>query len=153
MPHSNATMRLKRALEKLNFVLAKAISCLVTHGNAAGLPMAKERHFKNWICAFYRLFFQNQYCWHFDFLINQIFWEVFIIFKNWGIGVKYCWNYEPSKLLLHFIKYRLHQLNNKHIEIAVRYKKIQFFAKSYFEKKYLVKFEMFWVTQHKMKSF
>ena len=22
-------------------------------------------------------------------------------FKNWGIGVNYCWNYGPSKLLLH----------------------------------------------------
>ena len=30
-----------------------------------------------------------------------------------------CWNYGPSKLLLHFIEYRLDQLNNKHTKIAV----------------------------------
>ena len=34
--------------------------------------------------------------------------------KNWGIWVNYCWNYGPSKLLLHFIEYRLDQLNSKH---------------------------------------
>ena len=37
---------------------------------------------------------------------------MFIIFKKWGIGVNYCWNYGPSKLLLHFIEYRLDQLNS-----------------------------------------
>ena len=39
--------------------------------------------------------------------------------KKWGIGVNYCWNYGPSKLLLHFIEYRLDQLNSKHTKIAV----------------------------------
>ena len=39
--------------------------------------------------------------------------------KNWGIGVCYCWNYGSSKSLLHFIEYRLDQLNNKHTKIAV----------------------------------
>ena len=34
--------------------------------------------------------------------------------KKWGIGVNYCWNYGPSKLLLHFTEYRLDQLNSKH---------------------------------------
>ena len=46
--------------------------------------------------------------------------------KNWGIGVYCCWNYEPSKLLLHFIEYRLDQLNNKHTKIAVN-SAIQYF--------------------------
>ena len=41
------------------------------------------------------------------------------ILKKWGIGVNYCWNYVPSKLLLHFIEYRLDQLNSKHTKIAV----------------------------------
>ena len=36
-----------------------------------------------------------------------------------GIGVKYCWNYRSSKLLLHFIEYHLDQLNSKLIKIAV----------------------------------
>ena len=42
-------------------------------------------------------------------------------FKNWEIGINYCWNYGPSKLLLHFIKYCLDQLNNKHKKIAVNH--------------------------------
>ena len=57
--------------------------------------------------------------------------------KNWGIGVNYCWNYGPSKLLLHFIEYRLDQLNNKHTKIAVNLT-IQFFE-SHYQKKCQVK--------------
>ena len=36
------------------------------------------------------------------------------------------WNYRPPKLLLHFIKYRLDQLNNKHTKIALNLR-IQYF--------------------------
>ena len=39
--------------------------------------------------------------------------------KNGGIGVNYCGNSGPLKLLLHFIEYRLDQLNNKHTKTAV----------------------------------
>ena len=39
--------------------------------------------------------------------------------KNWGIRVNYCWNCEPSKLLLYFIEYYLDQLNNNHTKVAV----------------------------------
>ena len=39
--------------------------------------------------------------------------------KNWVIGVKYCPNYGLSKLLLHFIEYRLDQLKNNHTKIAL----------------------------------
>ena len=39
--------------------------------------------------------------------------------RNWGIGVNYCWNYGSLKLLLHFIEYRLDQLNSKHTKTAV----------------------------------
>ena len=39
--------------------------------------------------------------------------------KNWGTWVNYCWNYGPSKLLLHFIEYHLDQLNKRHTKIAV----------------------------------
>ena len=39
--------------------------------------------------------------------------------KRWGIAVNYCWNYRPSKLLLHFMEYRLDQLNSKNTKIAV----------------------------------
>ena len=58
--------------------------------------------------------------------MNQIFGQRFIIFKKWGIGVNYCWNYGSSKLLLHFIEYRLDQLNSKHTKTAVR-STIQYF--------------------------
>ena len=46
--------------------------------------------------------------------------------KNWGIGVNYCWNYGPLKLLFHFIEYRLDQLNSTHKNIAVN-SAIQYF--------------------------
>ena len=58
-------------------------------------------------------------------------------FKNWALGVNYCWNYGLSKLLLHFIEYRLDQLNNKHTKIAVN-SKIQYFE-GRFQKKCLLK--------------
>ena len=46
--------------------------------------------------------------------------------KKWRVVVNYCWNYGPSKLLLHFIEYRLDQLNSKHTKIAVN-SAIQYF--------------------------
>ena len=55
---------------------------------------------------------------------------------NRGIGVAYCWNYGPSKLLLPFIEYRLDQLNN-HTIIAVN-STIHLFESRY-QKKYLLK--------------
>ena len=64
-------------------------------------------------------------------------WQRIIIFEKW----RYCWNYRPSKLLLHFIEYRLDQLNNKHTKTAVN-STIQFFE-SRNQKKYLVKFLSF----------
>ena len=42
--------------------------------------------------------------------------------KNWGLGVNYCWNYGPSKLLLHFIEYPLDQLNSKHRKSSIKLK-------------------------------
>ena len=47
-------------------------------------------------------------------------------FKNWGLWVNYCWNYGSAKLLLHFIKYSLDQLNNKHTKLATN-STIQYF--------------------------
>ena len=43
----------------------------------------------------------------------------FSYLERWGIAVNYCLNYVPWKLLPHFIKYRLDQLNSKHTKIAV----------------------------------
>ena len=39
--------------------------------------------------------------------------------KNWGTEVNCAWNYGPSKLLLHFTKYGLYQLKNKHMKTAI----------------------------------
>ena len=40
--------------------------------------------------------------------------------KKWGVVVNYCWNYGPSKLLLHFIECRLDQPNSKYTKTAVK---------------------------------
>ena len=71
------------------------------------------------LCFLVAPFFKSKNCWHLVFLMNQIFGNRFIIFKKWGIAVNYCWNYGSSKLLLHFIEYRLDQLNSKQTKIAV----------------------------------
>ena len=65
--------------------------------------------------------------------------------KKWGIAVNYCWNYGPSKLLLHFTEYRLDQLNSKHTKIAAN-STMQYFE-GCCQKKYLLK--VFWSTHHK----
>ena len=57
--------------------------------------------------------------------------------KNWGIVFYCCWNYGPSKLVLHFIEYRLDHLNKKHAKIAVN-SAIQYFE-SCCQKKCLLK--------------
>ena len=57
--------------------------------------------------------------------------------KNGGIGVNYCRNYRPSKLLIHFTEYGLGQLYNKHTKTEVN-STIQFFGNHY-RKKYLVR--------------
>ena len=57
--------------------------------------------------------------------------------QKWGVGVNYCWNYGPSKLLLHLVEYRVNQLNSKHTKIAVN-SAIQYFE-GYCQKKCLLK--------------
>ena len=57
--------------------------------------------------------------------------------KNWGVRVNYCWNYGLSKLLLHFIEYRLDQRNSEHTNIAVN-SAIQYFE-DHSQKKCLLK--------------
>ena len=65
------------------------------------------------------LLFQNKKCWYFEFLMNQIFGQRFIIFDKLRYRGQLCWSYGPSKLLLHFIEYDLDQLNKKHTKMAV----------------------------------
>ena len=64
------------------------------------------------------LFPQND-CWHLGVSVNQIFGQRSITLRKWGVVVNCWWHYGPSKLLLHFIEYRLDQLNSKHVKTAV----------------------------------
>ena len=63
---------------------------------------------------FWRLLFQIKKLLTFAILNESNIWaEVDHIEKKWGIGRIYCWNYGSSKLLLHFIEYRLDQLEQR----------------------------------------
>ena len=110
-----------------------------------GPPITKSRSFKNMknLCFFWRLLFLEKSYWHLEFLNNQIFGQRFIILRNWGIGVNYCWNYWRSKLLLHFIKYCPDQLNSKHTKTAIC-STIQYFEGRSL-KKCLLKVWSFWL--------
>ena len=66
--------------------------------------------------------------------------------KNWGIGVSYCWNYGPSKLPLHFIEYRLDQLNSKYTKIAVS--SAMQYSEGFSQKRCLLKVWSFWFIHH-----
>ena len=69
--------------------------------------------------------------------MNQYLRKGLSYLKNWGIGLNYCWNYGPSKLLLYFIEYRLDQFNNKHTKIALNSTVQYFDGRS--QKKFLLK--------------
>ena len=71
--------------------------------------------------------------------------------KNWGIGVNYCWNYGPSKLLLHFIEYRPDQLNKKLTKIVVN--STMHYCEGSSQKKCLLKVWSFGLTTTKCKMF
>ena len=112
-----------------NLELALGTTFKFYTSEAKGLKL-KLRKFWRLIFTFVEfLFFQKKNCWH---------------SASWVIGINYYRNYEPPKLLLHFIKYRLDQLNNKHAKIAAN-SIIQSF-KSHYQKK---KFGVFWPTDHK----
>ena len=71
--------------------------------------------------------------------------------RTWGIGVNYCWNYWPSKLLLHFIEYSLDQLNSKNTKTAVS-STIQYFEGRSLKKCLSKKFEVFATATTKWRS-
>ena len=78
------------------------------------------------LCFSWRLLFQKQIAdiwnfWWIKYLVKGLSY-----LKKWGVKVNLCWNYGPSKLLLHFIEYGLDQLNSKHTKIAVN-STIQYF--------------------------
>ena len=71
------------------------------------------------LCLFGHPFFKIKFAGILNFQWIKYLGRSLSYLKNWGIGVYYCWNYEPSKLLLHFTEYRIDQLNNKHTKIVV----------------------------------
>ena len=80
----------------------------------------KKRSFKNMKKLFlWQLPFQNKNCWHFKFLMNQLFEQRFIIFEKLRNRDKLLLNLRVVEVLLHFIEYCLDQLNNKHMKVAV----------------------------------
>ena len=91
--------------------------------------------------CFWRLLFQKKIAdiWNFNWI--KYLGKGLSYLKNWDIEVNYCWNYGPSKLLLHFIKYRLDQLNIKHTKTSVN-STIQDFE-DYSQKKCLLKVWIF----------
>ena len=77
---------------------------------------------KNEKNVFFEAIFSKRNCLHLEFLMNQIFEQRFIIFENWGIAVNYCWNYKPSKLLIHFTEYHLGQENSSKLDKTISWK-------------------------------
>ena len=117
------------------------------HSYQSGHQLQNNDPLKTWKDVwFLAVLFSKKNCWHFEFSMNQIFGQMFIIFEKLRYRVYYRWNYGLSKLLLHFIEYRLDQLNNKHTKIAVN-STIQY-SEDRSEKKCLLKVS--WSTHHKM---
>ena len=86
-----------------------------------GLPITKNSLLKIWkICVLLAAPFSNDKIadiWNFQWIKNLS--KGLLYLEKCGVGVNYCWSCGPSKLLLHFIQYRLDDLNSKHTKIAV----------------------------------
>ena len=93
-----------------------------------GHPLRNNNSLKIWkTCSFGGSFFKkkkNADIWNFWWI--KYLGKGLLYLKNWVTGINYCWNYRPSKLLLHFIEYRLDQHNSKHTKTAVN-SAIQYF--------------------------
>ena len=100
---------------------------------------------------FWRLLFQQNISDIWNFWWIRYLGKDLSHMKNWGVGVNYCWNYVPSKLLLHFIEYLLDYLNSKHTKTSVN-STIQYFE-GCSRKKCLLKVWKFLSIHHKMGKF
>ena len=100
------------------------------------------------LVSFWKLLFQKNIADIWNFWWIKYLGKGLSYLKKWGVEVNYCWNYGPSKLLLHFIEYRLDQLNSKHTKTAEN-STIQHFE-GCSRKKCLLKVCYFWSTHHKM---
>ena len=85
----------------------------------------------------------KKYCWHLEFLVNLIFGPSFIIFERVRCSSQLLLKLRTSKLLLHFMEYRLDQLNSKHTKTVVN-STTQYFVDSS-RKKCLLKVRCFLV--------
>ena len=119
------------------------------HSYQYGYPLRNNDPLKTWkIFVFWRFFFKIKIADILNFLQIKYLVIDFSNLKNWGIGFYSCWNYVPSKFLLHFIEYRLDDLNKKHAKMAVN-STIQYFE-GHSQKKCLLKVWDFWSIHQKM---
>ena len=107
---------------------------------ATNYEITALKRYERFVVFFGGSFFLKKNCWHLEVL--KFWWIKYLgkalsYLKKWGVRVNYCWNYGPSKLLFHFIEYRLDQLISKHTKIAVN-STIQYFE-GCSRKKYLLK--------------
>ena len=74
-----------------------------------GLPITKYKPFKNIrnLCFFVASFSNVKVADIWNFYWMKYLGKGLLHLTKWGVGVNYCWNYGPSKLLLHFDEYRL----------------------------------------------
>ena len=93
------------------------------------------------LCFLWRLLFWKKNYWHLEFLKNQTFGQRFIIFEKLRYRGRLL-----LKLLLHFIEYRLDQLNSKYTKSS----KIQYFEGPSLMKCLPKKFEVFLSSHHKI---
>ena len=92
------------------------------HSYQHGHPLRNNDPLKTWkICFFGGSFFKIKIADILNFQWIKYLGKGLSYLENWGIGFYCCWNYGPSKLLLHFIKYRLDQLHKKHAKITVNW--------------------------------
>ena len=71
------------------------------------------------LCYFGSFFFKVKIADILDSWWIKCFGKGLLYLKSGGIGVSCYWNYELSKLLLHFTEYGLGQFKNKHTKIAL----------------------------------
>ena len=87
------------------------------------------------MCIFLAALFSKTYCWHFEFLMYQIFWQRFIIFEKVRCRGQLLLKLRAVEVATSF--HRLDQLNSKDTKTVVS-STIQYFEDS-FQKKFLVK--------------
>ena len=82
----------------------------------------KLRRLKKWKkCVFRGYFFKAKLLTSWIFNESNIWAKVYHIWKLRYI-INYCWNYKPSKLLIHFTEYHLGQENSSKLDKTIFWK-------------------------------